>query len=306
MKQILLTLFSILAFSAHAVNLRDANSPVEIKSNGCLGVATGTVTYALNNDLTGTTSSVIDLGSYQSVFITLTGTAGTGAAFVDVMWSNTPTAATFNSMYTLSGPLSECLEKKGRYVKFRTSSIQPTQRVSLFYDPVNSTIVSGEVTCAACATSANQTTQITAAQGAAGSLTFVAASLIVASPNALSFGARTVGWVPLTQTAFTGLTTNANSTFGITATAGSSAYTAYRVRVSAETGVVSLRFTQHNGATVSTGFGASNGHQLLPNDRPQWLGPYTIVGSVPYFTLRASALSGATSGSAWIEIEGQP
>lgn len=154
-------------------------------------------------------------------------------------------------------------------------------------------------------------TQATAAMNSTLTLVYGAASktaesTIISSPASLSFGARTVGWVSLTQTAFTGLTPNANSTFGITGTAGTSAYTAYRIRVSAETGVVSLRFTQHNGATVSTGFGASNGHQILPNDRPQWLGPYTIVGAVPYFTLRASALSGATSGSAWIEIEGQP
>lgn len=172
----------------------------------------------------------------------------------------------------------------------------------------NQALIYGAVskTAETVSTAAHQVTLQTTQAGAAGSLTTLAAATINVNPASLSFGARVIGWVPLTQTAYTGLTTNANATLGITATAGSAAYSSYRVRVSAETGVTSLRFTQHNGSTVSTGFGASNGHQIFPSDRPQWLGPYTLNGSVPYFTLRASALSGATSGTAWIEIEGQP
>lgn len=209
MKQILLTLFSILAFSAHAVNLRDAYTPTEVKSGGCLGVATGTVTYALNSALTGTTSSVIDLGAFEGVFVTITGTAGTGAAFVDALWSNTPTAATFNSMYTLSGPLSECIEKKGRYVKFRTSGAIPTQRVSLFYDPITAT--------AATATIAGTVT-VTGTLTTAGNVSISTGVLTTAGNVSINAGTSVIGAVGVTSTTMPSWTVVSTASYSVTGT----------------------------------------------------------------------------------------
>lgn len=118
---------------------------------------------------------------------------------------------------------------------------------------------------------------------------------------------KSVQWVLLTSTALTGLTTNANTTVNVTHTAGSAAYSAYKLVVSIETGVTSMRVTSHNGTTVSTGFGASNGPTYFPGDTPKTVSIFNYpMNSSPHFTARASALSGATSGSMWYEVWGQP
>ncbi len=119
--------------------------------------------------------------------------------------------------------------------------------------------------------------------------------------------ARTVGWQVLTTTAYTGLTPNATVTLNVTTTAGSSAYKAYRVRVGVESGVTAIKWTGHNSATVPGTFGASNGFEVFPGDR--WL-PFDVFdftgSNSPHFSVRAKALSGATSGTIWFDIAVQP
>ncbi len=156
------------------------------------------------------------------------------------------------------------------------------------------------VTCALCATAANQTTQI-------GSQTTTAGTISTMSTNIISVlaGVTTTGWVDLTQTAYTGVTTNATVTFSVTATAGSSAYKAYWVLLSTETGVTAMRYATANSVTAPTYFSASAGAQVFPNDNPKTVSIFSNnSGDAPHFFVRAAALSGATSGTIWFAIRG--
>ncbi len=167
-------------------------------------------------------------------------------------------------------------------------------------------LIFGSITtsAAAMATAANQALSF-------GSLTTTAAALIYTAPNSISFGARTVGWISLSQTAYTGLSPNATATFNVTTVAGSSAYSAYMVKLGVESGVTSMRAVFVHSATAPATFAATAGNQFFPSDNSKNIGTALakdnpLTGVVPHFHLRPSALSGATSGTVWFELFGQP
>ena len=156
---------------------------------------------------------------------------------------------------------------------------------------------------AAGATAAKQDT-------AFGSQTTTAATDIYTNPSKITFGARSVGWVSLSQTAYTGLTPNATVTFNVTTTAASSAYTNYMVKITVESGVTSMRSVFCHSVAAPAGFSASGGGTFFPSDTPKTVGiplisANPLTGVVPHLHVRPSALSGATSGTIFIEIFGQ-
>jgi hypothetical protein len=117
-----------------------------------------------------------------------------------------------------------------------------------------------------------------------------------------------VGWTSITQTAYSGLTTNAATTLNITATAGTSAYKQYLVRISVDAGATSIRAITHNTVTVPTTFSATSGPQYYLGDTASFTGPpieFSGVNTSPHLSMYATALSGATSGTVYVTIFGR-
>lgn len=115
------------------------------------------------------------------------------------------------------------------------------------------------------------------------------------------------GYTRLTATAYTGVTTNATVSLGLTATAGTSAYKSLIVKLWVKSGVTAVNATIHATSTPPATFAAGTGPEFFPSDNLKTVGlPVNISdGNVYYFSFVASALSGATSGTVWYEIWGQ-
>ncbi len=107
-------------------------TPMEITNAGCAGTVSGTLTYALNMNLTGTSSTSIDLSGTSGLLVTLT---STGASIVNAYFSNANAIYSSGAlqMYQMQSPGSYCVQPKGRYVSFYNVGTKPTARVSAFY-----------------------------------------------------------------------------------------------------------------------------------------------------------------------------
>lgn len=123
-------LFLGLAVSAKADVV--GTTPIQALDAGVGGSSYGSLTYALNNALTGTSSSAIDLSGTSGLWLTLT---STGQANVNVYFSNGNLTYTTGAskMYTIQSPGSYAITPKSRYVSFYNAGSLPSARVSAFY-----------------------------------------------------------------------------------------------------------------------------------------------------------------------------
>lgn len=123
-------LFLGLAVSAKADVV--GTTPIQALDAGVGGSSYGSLTYALNNALTGTSSSAIDLSGTSGLWMTLT---STGQANVNVYFSNGNLTYTTGAskMYTIQSPGSYAITPKSRYVSFYNAGSLPSARVSAFY-----------------------------------------------------------------------------------------------------------------------------------------------------------------------------
>lgn len=117
------------------------------------------------------------------------------------------------------------------------------------------------------------------------------------------------GWsLPLTQTSYTGITTNANTTLSVTFTAGTAAYKQYLVELCTVAGATAVMATDHNTMTPPATFSLTNGDPFYLGDSMRPVGQIIENGGVntaPCFSMVASALSGATSGTVFLRIRGR-
>lgn len=119
-----------LAGVANAVTYKETTSVNQDVTAGGIFNLTTAATYALTGATPTVLSSLVDLGSVPGIYFTVTGTA----TLIDVLWSNTPTAATFVKQQTIQNTGSDFLNKHGRYVKFRVTPGQISYTASsLFY-----------------------------------------------------------------------------------------------------------------------------------------------------------------------------
>lgn len=129
-------MFKVLALSLALASMGRADvigtTPVEVLNGGCYGVNSGSLTYALNQGLTGTSSSAVDLSGTVGLMVTLT---STGSSKVLVYFSNANLSYTTGAsqMYSWNSPGSYCLQPKARYVSFYNAGPLSTNRVSAFY-----------------------------------------------------------------------------------------------------------------------------------------------------------------------------
>ncbi len=131
-------------------------TPTENMTNGIGGVP-ATLTYALNQALTGTSSTAIDLSGTSGIWLSL---SSTGNALVKVYFSNGNLTYTTGAieMYSLTSPGSYAIAPRARYVSFynySASSSGTAVKTSAFYSkiqPATST-VSGAVTVSGLAVS---------------------------------------------------------------------------------------------------------------------------------------------------------
>lgn len=131
MKQTLFILFSLIALRGIAAPLNSGGNNI-VYDPGVYGVmADSTPTFALNNALTATSSSAIDLSSTGGIVVCITGTSGT-SPIVQVSYSNLTYATFVAGPYNL-GAGCWPVRATGRYVTFRNVGTVPTGRVSLSY-----------------------------------------------------------------------------------------------------------------------------------------------------------------------------
>jgi hypothetical protein len=124
-----LALLLALAVSGHAAVV--GPTTVQLPDVGCKWPLSGSVTYALNNALTGVASTAIDLNGSVGIYLTLT---STGSGIVTVYFSNSNVAGTSAiSSYQVTSPGNYCVEAKARYLSFYNASTIPTTRVSAYY-----------------------------------------------------------------------------------------------------------------------------------------------------------------------------
>lgn len=134
-KAILLSLALVSGLRADVKN----TTPIEDLNGGLGGSSYGSLTYALNNALTGTSSSAIDLSGTAGLWLSLTSTTGVtpsaSVANVLVYFSNANVTYTTGAtqMYILQSPGSYSIYPKARYVSFYNGGTAPTTKVSAFY-----------------------------------------------------------------------------------------------------------------------------------------------------------------------------
>ncbi len=105
----------------------------------------GAVTYALASALSDTVSAEIDLGAATGIAI---GVTSTNAALLDVEWSNI-TGTEFKKAYSLYAGDNYMLGKRGRFVRFRsTTTNSPTGTLTVYYNTLSAPAI-GSVTLAA-------------------------------------------------------------------------------------------------------------------------------------------------------------
>lgn len=104
--------------------------PVQQLDSGAVWGLSGSVTYALNNALTGTSSAAVDLSGSNGVLLSLTGTS-----LVTIYFSNQNLTYTTGavSAYQVQAPGNYRVGAKARYISFVNSGKTPTGRVSAFY-----------------------------------------------------------------------------------------------------------------------------------------------------------------------------
>lgn len=143
--------------------------------DGIGGVPASSLTYALNQALTGTSSSAIDLSGTSGAWLTLT---STGQSLVAVYFSNSNVTYTTGAIqtYLLQSPGAYPIPPKSRYMSLVNVGTKPTAKVSAFYYTLTS--VTGSITA-----------NIPAGSGLS----------ITAQPVFNSLSSTTVSW--LTQTA---------------------------------------------------------------------------------------------------------
>jgi hypothetical protein len=170
MKALLLSL--ALASGLHA-DVKNT-TPVENLNGGLGGSSYGSLTYALNNALTGTSSSAIDLSGTAGLWLTLTSTA---SANVLVYFSNANLTYTTGAtqMYILQSPGSYPIAPKARYVSFYNGATVPATRVSAFYYTVASAVtIPGTITTNDTYVAGYLTTTAAGSAARGGSITAVA------------------------------------------------------------------------------------------------------------------------------------
>lgn len=90
----------------------------------------GSLTYALNQSLTGVASSAIDLDGAIGIYLTLT---STGSALIDLRFSNASLTYAAKT-YTLQSGFSYWVPMRGRYLTlYNSGTNQPTARTSAYY-----------------------------------------------------------------------------------------------------------------------------------------------------------------------------
>jgi len=119
-------------------------TPVDVVTNGLGGSSYGSLTYALNNALTGTSSSAVDLSGTAGLWLTLTSTA---SSKVLVYFSNANVTYTTGAVqtYTLTSPGVYQIEPKSRYVSFYNAGTVAGTRVSAFYYTVAPAAVAANI-----------------------------------------------------------------------------------------------------------------------------------------------------------------
>lgn len=278
MYRILKALLLVVMFAGGAL----AEEPAH--TGGCEGGATTAYSVALNNTAIGTASSSIDLGANAGIFVRSTGTANTQLSY---QFSDD------NSIWDAGATIAHknwCIKRRGRYIRFigsGTSGGTVTAKYQVYAGP---------------ATNASVTNFPTPLPTPAGG--FASQDTLSAINTALS------GWESISQTTLSGLSPNAQVSFNLTATALSSVYRAYAVRINVESpGATSMRAVLVHSVTAPETFGKDDGPQYFPLDGPKFVGPaleavHPLSGVVPHLHLIPTALNGATSATVFLEFLG--
>lgn len=126
----LLTLFLLTAgISRAAIVGPTSTQQLELGANW--PITSTSATYALNNALTGTASSAIDLLGVVGVQVTLTSTA---SGVVTIYFSNSAVAGTSAiQSYQVTSPGTYYIQPKARYLSFYNATNSPTTRVTAYY-----------------------------------------------------------------------------------------------------------------------------------------------------------------------------
>jgi hypothetical protein len=268
MKKLLLVLALASGLRADVVG----PSPMQIPDSGGIWPLSGSVTYAINNALTGAASAAIDLSGDNGVYLTLSSSAN---SLVSVYFSNSNVSPTTGAIpaYQLQSPGNYYVPIKARYLSFVHNGQKAGVRLSAYYYVAAPNI------------------NITVPTPTPGTMPVTVTSQ--------------VGYELLTSTAYTGLTTNAKTTIGLTLTAGTG-YSTMLVKLWAKTGVTSIGALIHGTATPPTTFVAGTGPEYFPSDNAKFISaPINVNGSTVYYlSMLANALSGATSGTVYLEIYG--
>lgn len=228
-------------------------TPVQNLNWGVGGSSYGSLTYALNNGLTGTSSSAIDLSGTSGLWLTLTSTASCN---VLVYFSNA--SAVYNTgaiqAYILQSPGSYPIFPINRYVSFYNAGTTPTNRVSAAYYTVAPSV--GSFT----GTFTNGT--VTAYQGT--SPWSVSGVVTQGSGSAAGYGTsnpwivNAAGFRFLSATVkSTGLTTNADTVISLTWAASTTVGPIFVDLGCA--GSTGLNFLITNAAATPSGFVANSG-----------------------------------------------
>lgn len=217
------------------------------------------------------------------------------------------TTATISGGVSVTNPASAAVQVAGTITNTAANAVQVAGSIT------NTVTVQGQVSISQVSPTVNvqggvAITHVSPTVNVLGAVALNTISGTVATNyDKLTTGARTWGWVSLSSTALSGITTNANTTLSVTHVAGSSAYTSYWVKVGDVQGVTVMRVVGHDGITVPGTFAAGNGPQYFPSDNSKTIATFDKTGSrAPHVSFRAAALSGATSGTVWLEVWGQP
>ena len=116
-----LLLLGALSSASHAAPPINLDPWETIQEDTCPHQMTGTATYALSSALTGTTSSVIDLGLYGCFSFSVTSTVGA----VELWVSNSNVTTTPAAKYGTAVPGSYSVPKVARYAFFRFPPSSP-------------------------------------------------------------------------------------------------------------------------------------------------------------------------------------
>lgn len=106
--------------------------PMQLPASGGIWPISGSVTYALNNALTGAASSAIDSSGNNGIYLTVTGTAN---GLVTVWFSNSNVSPTTGALpaYQVQVPGNYYVPIKARYISLTNDTQKAGTRVTAFY-----------------------------------------------------------------------------------------------------------------------------------------------------------------------------